>query len=586
MRTSFRRLHPTPQVPSAGRFNRIKRPLAGALLAALATSGLVAASASASSMTPVVAAASSAAGGGWELHSNGAVTPYGGAAFLGDPSGPVNKPLVGMAATPDGHGYWLVASDGGIFTYGDATFYGSHGGSPLNKPIVGIAATPDGHGYWLVASDGGIFTYGDATFHGSHGGSPLNKPIVGIAATPDGHGYWLVASDGGIFTYGDATFYGSHGGSPLNQPIVGIAATPTRHGYWLVASDGGIFTYGDAPFLGSLGSSASAGTIAGVAELPSNRGYVLVNQAGTVTTYLAGGGPNPAPTNPTVPAQASVPSATWFSASSPFNQAIPAGTPAETVSAGLLSQLAGGATADLYQQGEPIYTDVTPTTPTYHITCTENWGKCPLSQQPVPVPDDATAAPGSDHDITIVDPTTNLAYEFWQATKTTTGWTASWGAVMNLTSLGNHDIYGQPGATGSGLSTIIGVATTTELTNGLIPHALGFSSSLTCPTYIAPATKSDGTGTTPNCIPEGSRIQLDPTINLATIPGITPFELTVGHALQTYGAIAKDTGGAPIALEFQGPQTGQPNPYPSLGAPWDYWNMPHLPWNTLRVITD
>ena len=40
---------------------------------------------------------------------------------------------------------------------------------PLNKPIVGMAATPDGKGYWLVASDGGIFTYGDATFYGSTG---------------------------------------------------------------------------------------------------------------------------------------------------------------------------------------------------------------------------------------------------------------------------------------------------------------------------------------------------------------------------------------------------------------------------------
>jgi hypothetical protein len=80
------------------------------------------------------------------------------------------------------HGYWLVASDGGIFGYGDAVFHGSHGGSPLNQPIVGMAATPDGLGYWLVASDGGIFGYGDAVFHGSHGGSPLNQPIVGMAA--------------------------------------------------------------------------------------------------------------------------------------------------------------------------------------------------------------------------------------------------------------------------------------------------------------------------------------------------------------------------------------------------------------------
>ncbi|MDA8196928.1 MAG: hypothetical protein M0019_06970, partial [Actinomycetota bacterium] len=67
------------------------------------------------------------------------------------------------------NGYDLVASDGGIFTYGDANFYGSTGAINLNKPIVGMASTPDGKGYWLVASDGGIFTYGDANFYGSTG---------------------------------------------------------------------------------------------------------------------------------------------------------------------------------------------------------------------------------------------------------------------------------------------------------------------------------------------------------------------------------------------------------------------------------
>ena len=181
----------------------------------------------------------------------------------------LNKPIVGMAATPDGKGYWLVASDGGIFTYGDAGFYGSTGGHPpeqahrghgrhprrqgllagglrrwhlqptatpastarpgsihLNQPIVGMAATPDGKGYWLVASDGGIFTYGDAGFYGSTGAIHLNSPIVGMAATPDGKGYWLVAADGGVFTYGDAGFYGSAGGVHLNQPVIGIAPGP------------------------------------------------------------------------------------------------------------------------------------------------------------------------------------------------------------------------------------------------------------------------------------------------------------------------------------------------------------------------
>jgi len=83
------------------------------------------------------------------------------------PPPPLNRPVVGMAATPDGKGYWLVASDGGIFAFGDAAFYGSTGSLTLNRPVVGMAATPDGKGYWLVASDGGIFAFGDATFSGS-----------------------------------------------------------------------------------------------------------------------------------------------------------------------------------------------------------------------------------------------------------------------------------------------------------------------------------------------------------------------------------------------------------------------------------
>src|SRR5207237_617845 len=124
-------------------------------------------------------------------------------------------------------GYWLGASDGGIFNFGaGAAFFGSTGSIKLNKPIVGMAATPDSLGYWLVASGGGIFAVGDAAFKGSTGSITLNKPIVAMAATPDGLGYWLVASDGGIFAFG-APFFGSTGSIKLNQPIVGAAATPT-----------------------------------------------------------------------------------------------------------------------------------------------------------------------------------------------------------------------------------------------------------------------------------------------------------------------------------------------------------------------
>ena len=107
----------------------------------------------------------------------------------------------------------------GIFSYGDAQFYGSTGSLKLNKPIVGMAATPDGRGYYLVASDGGIFNYGDATFQGSAGSLTLNQPVVGMAAPLSG-GYYLVASDGGIFTYPTTNgppFYGSTGVDQAQQ---------------------------------------------------------------------------------------------------------------------------------------------------------------------------------------------------------------------------------------------------------------------------------------------------------------------------------------------------------------------------------
>ncbi|NNN12667.1 MAG: hypothetical protein HKL81_02815, partial [Acidimicrobiaceae bacterium] len=69
----------------------------------------------------------------------------------------LNKPIVGMASTPDGKGYWLVASDGGIFSFGDATFYGSEGSAPLNSPVIGILSPKSGGGYWMYSGEGDVF---------------------------------------------------------------------------------------------------------------------------------------------------------------------------------------------------------------------------------------------------------------------------------------------------------------------------------------------------------------------------------------------------------------------------------------------
>ncbi len=217
--------------------------------------------------------------------TDGGVFSFGDSTFFGSMGGrPLNRPVVGMATTPDRQGYWLVASDGGIFTFGDAAFFGSTGSLTLNAPVVGMTATPDGQGYWLVASDGGVFSFGDALSYGSLGANRPAQPVVAIASTADGKGYWIVTAAGSVTPFGDAETLGSVGGTP-NKPIVGMAATSDGLGYWLVASDGGVFTFGDAGFFGSAGSIALNRPIVSVVPTASGNGYWLVASDGGVFSY-------------------------------------------------------------------------------------------------------------------------------------------------------------------------------------------------------------------------------------------------------------------------------------------------------------
>ena len=206
----------------------------------------------------------------------------------------INNPSGGLS------GYWVAAPDGGIFSFGEAGFFGSTGGMRLNRPIVGMAATPSGAGYWLVASDGGIFAFGDAGFFGSTGSLTLNRPIVGMAPTPSGAGYWLVASDGGIFAFGDARFLGSTGSIRLNKPVVGMAPTSSGLGYWLVATDGGVFAFGDARFFGSTGAIRLAQPMIGLAATPPGAaiGWWPATEASSPSATPASSAPWAAPASP------------------------------------------------------------------------------------------------------------------------------------------------------------------------------------------------------------------------------------------------------------------------------------------------
>lgn len=255
-----------------------------------------------------VATASGTASGQWLVAADGGIFTRGDAPFFGSAGGQaLNKPIVGMAATPSGRGYWLVAADGGVFAYGDAPFLGSMAGKALNKPVVGMAATASGQGYWLVAADGGVFAYGDAPYLGSMVNQPLNKPIVGIAAARTGNGYWLVAADGGVFAYGAAPFLGSMAGKALNQPIVGMVATPYDRGYRLIGADGGVFAYGDAPFWGAALNAGFGSPFIGVGAARDGSSYTLATAGGDLRTFSGPATAPPAVTPPPPPPPAPTP---------------------------------------------------------------------------------------------------------------------------------------------------------------------------------------------------------------------------------------------------------------------------------------
>lgn len=233
--------------------------------------------------------------------------------------------------------------------------------------------------------------------------------------------------------------------------------------------------------------------------------------------------------------------------------------------------------ADLYEYGVPVFTG-TEATPRYRVRCTMPWGPCPLERQPVPIPGHARPSPGSDGAMAVIDEPGGRVYDFWQARKVREQWVASWGAVNPLT--------GTPtdGATGAAIPLLAGLVRLTDIRQGRIEHALTFSSSLACHgVFRYPALKTDGLSRSVDCIPEGARVQLDPSIDVDRLPGLTVGERMIAKALQKYGAYCRDRGGALMAIIFENP-AGKPDPYPSVGLRWDYYGMSHIPWRGLRVL--
>ena len=249
----------------------------------------------------------------------------------------------------------------------------------------------------------------------------------------------------------------------------------------------------------------------------------------------------------------------------------------------------------VYSYGQPCYTS-TPGQTRKAVTGSLAFGSAPST-----IPWDSSWAPnsGSDAKINIFDVDNHVVYEFdgFAVNATTGALSTYYGVARNyVTEVGDGSPPGSEGngPTGSGLDQVGGMIRIADVNAGVINHALSFLTSnpmgagqTTDGTYFRyPASHSDGTRTLANGLMEGMRIQLDPTINLAAIPGITAMELMVGTALQKYGAYCTDTGGNNnLAMGFYCEKpTTTADPYPGVGVASDWQVLKHIPRSGLRVL--
>ncbi|AEA28834.1 hypothetical protein Psed_6753 (plasmid) [Pseudonocardia dioxanivorans CB1190] len=227
---------------------------------------------------------------------------------------------------------------------------------------------------------------------------------------------------------------------------------------------------------------------------------------------------------------------------------------------------------------------ISASTPRSTVPLSENWGGNPLAGVKVPVPANLKIPPGSDGHVAIADPTTDTVVNLWVTKKTGSGLAANWGAATPLDGDGREH---NGSSTGAGIARYAAVVRASEIAAGTIPHALFFSTNMVKPGEVRyPATKTDGSNMdgAGSPIPEGARVQLDPSIDVDTIPGISSGEKAIAKALQTYGAYVGDNGGARMA--FIAEYAPDSNAYSQAGLSGDFVALDHIPWAKLRVLSD
>lgn len=263
----------------------------------------------------------------------------------------------------------------------------------------------------------------------------------------------------------------------------------------------------------------------------------------------------------------------------------------------ITDRYSGVAAFNAHQYNSHLYTvDATTPTTDFAFDDCQRKGYAPSALvgpggqfKSVPVPADAVAATGTDAELSIYSSATDQLWEFWKARKRSDGtWSACWGGRLDHVSTSAGYFAGNYGATATSLPNAGGLVRLSEVQAGRIDHmmSLAIPKAASSGNYRWPAQRSDGTDSNPAALPEGSRLRLDPSIDLSTLR-LSPAALTIAKAAQQYGFVVVDVSGAVSVLaEAVSPVGSAPDPWRQfLGTP-DYSVMKNFPWSKLQVVAD
>jgi hypothetical protein len=180
-----------------------------------------------------------------------------------------------------------------------------------------------------------------------------------------------------------------------------------------------------------------------------------------------------------------------------------------------------------------------------------------------PIPPNAPIEPGTpDRHVIVLDRDHCKLYEIYKARRRAGGkrWRAGAGAIWNL-NVNHFRPRGYTSADAAGLPILPGLVRYDEVQRGEIDHAIRFTAEPNRPTYVYPASHSDGYSHSRSAPPMGARFRLRPNFDTSSFP---PQSRVILEGLKRYGMILADSGPA----------------YSIIGAPSSHWD-----WDDLDALT-